>query len=600
MGARGPGKIARLARKRKGQEEARGKFLSKRGLVARPDGAEAGLCRAGSDPAHAIPPGRPRAPGAAYPLATVRERRRQGPKARRLARTALAAGLGALSALAPSRGARGEERPVISEIVIRREDVFSPSDAGKAFVPYGLANALHVVTRETFIRRELLLSPGDPLDPELLAEAERRLRATQLFRHVDVRAEGTRVIVETGDNWTLIPRVAFSSKGGKVTYQFGIEEGNLFGSGRRLSFRYDKETERISRSLTWYEPQLLGSRWALRVSASDLSDGQSTEVSLARPFDSLLTPAAGSFLFRQATFETKQYAGGEEVAAWEKDERRIELEGGFLLGAHGERADRLVVFGGPEKIDLSAGSFGPPPPADGRSFFWFGGGLQREARDWIVRQNHDQLGRDEDFNLAPVARVDVAVSPGGISADAAGRVRVGGSAGALVGKGFTIGTVGFETRLDGGLQNARLSASVRGWWPVGPALLAAHVGWRQAWNPDPEYQIQLDGQNGVRGYPLYAVTGEGNVTANAELRAVLVPDVLRLAVLGAAVFVDGGVSWGDPDGWYRLLDAGLGLRIGLPRAGRNTLLRVDLARAFRPDPQGRTGWLLSFSSAQAF
>lgn len=489
---------------------------------------------------------------------------------------------------------------MISEIVVLREDVFSPADAAKAFVPYGLANGLHAVTREKFIRRELLLSPGDPLDPALLAEAERRLRATQLFRHVAVRAEGTKVIVETGDNWTLTPRVALSSKGGELTYQVGLEEGNLFGSGRSLSFRYDKGTERISRSLTWFEPQLLGSRFSLRVSGSDLSDGQSAEVALSRPFDSLLTPAAGSFLFRQATFETKQYAGGEEVAIWEKDERRVELEGGLLLGVRGERADRLIVFAGPEEVELSAGSLGPPPAGGDRAFFWVGAGFQREARAWLVRRDHDQLGRDEDFNLAPVGRVDLAVSPAALGGEAAGRVRLGGSVGTTLGSGFTIGSVGAETRLDGGFRNARVRASVRGWWPAGPGLLAAHVGWRQAWNSDPEYQVQLDGQTGVRGYPLYAVTGEGNVTANVEFRAVLVPDVAKLAVLGAAVFVDGGVSWGEPDGWYRLFDAGIGLRIGLPRAGRNTLLRVDLARAFRPDPQGRTGWLLSFSSGQAF
>ena len=71
-------------------------------------------------------------------------------------------------------------------------------------------------------------------------------------------------------------------------------------------------------------------------------------------------------------------------------------------------------------------------------------------------------------------------------------------------------------------------------------------------------------------------------------------------MIGAAVFVDGGVSWGPPDGWYRLVDAGAGFRVGLPRAGVNTLLRIDIARAFRPDPLGRTGWLLSFSSGQAF
>ena len=490
--------------------------------------------------------------------------------------------------------------PRISEIVLVREDVFSPADAGKAFVPYGLANALHSVTRERYIRRELLLEPGDPLDPSALAEAERRLRATQLFRHVSVTAEGTKVVVETGDNWTLIPRMAFSSKGGKVTYQIGLEEGNLFGSGRSLGFRYDKGTERISRSLTWLEPQLLGSRWSLRVSGSDLSDGQAAEVALNKPFDSLRTPTAGSFLYRQATFEAKQYAGGNEVAAWEKHELRVELEGGLLTGLHGETADRLVAFAGPEKVDLREGSFGPPPPPEERSFFWVGAGYQREARDWIVRQNYEQLGRDEDYNLAPVGRVDVAGSLSAFGAERAGRVRLAGSVGTLVGNGFATLSVAGETRLDGGFQNARVRVAVRSWWPAGPFLVATKLQLRQAWNSDPEYQVQLDGQSGVRGYRLYAVSGEGNATANAEVRVVLIPDVFKIAVLGAAAFADGGISWGPPDGWWRLADAGIGLRIGLPRAGFNTLLRMDIARAFRPDPLGRTGWLLSFSSGQAF
>lgn len=260
----------------------------------------------------------------------------------------------------------------------------------------------------------------------------------------------------------------------------------------------------------------------------------------------------------------------------------------------------MIAFFGPEKVDLAQGSFGPPPPPDGRSFLWTGIGYQREARDWIVRQNYEQLGRDEDFNLAPVGRVDVAGSFPALESDGAARVRFAGSVGTLVGAGFSLFSVAAETRLDGGFQNARVRAAVRGWWPVGRFLVATRLAVRQAWNSDPEYQIQLDGQNGVRGYKLYAVSGEGNATANAEVRFVLVPDLARIAVLGVAAFADGGISWGDPDGWWRLADAGIGLRIGLPRAGVNTLLRMDIARAFRPDPQGRTGWLLSFSSGQAF
>ena len=47
-------------------------------------------------------------------------------------------------------------------------------------------------------------------------------------------------------------------------------------------------------------------------------------------------------------------------------------------------------------------------------------------------------------------------------------------------------------------------------------------------------------------------------------------------------------------------DAGLGLRFGIARAPSNNILRIDFAYAFNPDPRGRRGVLVSFSSAQAF
>jgi len=114
------------------------------------------------------------------------------------------------------------EEPRISAIEIRRLDVFSEAEAAEAFVPYGAANALHRVTSRRFIERELLFEVGGRLDPEALAQTERNLRATRLFRSVSVRAEGTKVIVETEDAWTVTPRAGFSRKGGFTTYQLGL------------------------------------------------------------------------------------------------------------------------------------------------------------------------------------------------------------------------------------------------------------------------------------------------------------------------------------------------------------------------------------------
>jgi hypothetical protein len=87
---------------------------------------------------------------------------------------------------------------------------------------------------------------------------------------------------------------------------------------------------------------------------------------------------------------------------------------------------------------------------------------------------------------------------------------------------------------------------------------------------------------------------------NVEARVHLVSEILQLVSLGVAAFGDCGWSWGDPDGYWHLADAGVGLRIGITRASKNSLVRIDVARAIRPDPLGRTGWLLSFSSGQAF
>ena len=490
--------------------------------------------------------------------------------------------------------------PAITGIEVRREDVFSPSEAAISYFPYGLANALHAGTKETFIRRELLLKVGDPLDPDALAEAERRLRATRLFRRVRVRAEGTKVVVETGDNWTLLPRFSFSNKGGATTYQVGLEEQNLLGTGRGLSFRYDNGTERISRSLAYDHPQLFGSRVQLHLAASDLSDGQSAEASLIRPFDSLTAPRAFWVFYRQENVDATLYAGGEESAVWKRRERGFAALLGRLSRATREEADRWGGLVQWEEVSLRPGGLGPPPPPDNRKFLWIGGGIEREARGWIERQDVEEIGRDEDFNLAPGGRIDLSISPPVLGASAAGRVRINGSTGRLLASGFSIATFSAETRIAGGPQNAIVQADVRAWWQAKGWTLSSRVAVRNGWRLDPEKQVLLDGESGVRGYRLHAVAGTGNTTANVELRRVLVPDILKLASLGMAAFGDAGYSWGPPDGEWHLADAGVGFRVGLPRAGKNVLLRIDVARSFRPDPLGRTGWLVSFASGQAF
>jgi hypothetical protein len=227
-------------------------------------------------------------------------------------------------------------------------------------------------------------------------------------------------------------------------------------------------------------------------------------------------------------------------------------------------------------------------------------GFEHVGAEWITRRQVDQIERDEDFNLATGLHVEAGISPGFDTHGVAGQLIANFQAGTSFPTGFALFTSTGSTRLESGFQNATLGADARGYALRAPWTLVGRIGTLIGWNLDPENQIALDGTTGVRGYRLYAVEGNRRLVANAEARLLLVPEIFSLLSFGVAAFGDAGCSWGAPDGFWHLADAGVGLRIGITRASKNNLLRLDVARVLHPDPLGRTGWLVSFSSGQAF
>jgi hypothetical protein len=498
--------------------------------------------------------------------------------------------------------AAAEDVPRIDTIEIRPTNVFAPDEAAKSFFPYGLANALHFTTRTSFIQNQLLFAPGDVLRPDLLAETERNLRAFGLFRKATVRAEGERVVVETADAWTLLLRGSLSNKGGVTTYSIGAEEYNLGGTGRQFGFGWEKETDRSSRSVFYADPDLFAPHTAFRLDAAELSDGRFYRAALGRPFYALDVPWALEGAVRFSDFDTKLYAGGEEAMVWKERERDLLVTGGRLLSRDLDAVMRFVGSLEWNDVHLRAGGLGAPPPEERahRTFLFLSAGFAREGSGWITRRLIYKIDRDEDFNLAPSGRLELGFSPPVGEVQAAGRALLSGNVGTLLPAGFALATVTASTRLSGGVENARLSAGARAYALKGAWTLVGNVSTLAGWNLDPESQIALDGENGLRAYRLHAVQGNRRLVGNVEARVLVVPEVLQLVSFGLAAFGDAGWSWGDPDGFWHLADAGVGLRIGITRASKNNLVRVDVARVLHPDPLGRTGWLLSFSSGQAF
>ena len=508
---------------------------------------------------------------------------------------------GLLAALA-ARPAVAQDLPAISTVEIRTIDVFSDAEAAQKFFLYRFANSLHVKTKSSFIKTQLLFKPGDPLRPEILAETERNLRAFGLFRQVSVTAEGTRVVVETADAWTLLLRGSFSNKGGVTEYSLGAEEYNLLGLGMQFGFGFEQEVDRTSRSAFFADPNLIWPHAAFRVDVSDLSDGQRFSIAYGRPFYALGVPWSLQGLVNRADFDTKLYAGGEEAATWRERQRIALVQGGSLLKGGVEGADRLLGSIQWTEVRLQDKD-GPPPPAgppSNRRFLFFSAGFEHAGSEWITRRQVDRLERDEDFNLSTGLRLEAGISPPFDDRSVAGRLLASVQSGTSIPRGFALFSATGSTRLEAGFQNAMVGADARGYVQSGAWTLVGRIGTLVGWNLDPENQIALDGTTGVRGYRLHAVEGNRRLVGNAEARVFLVPEIWSLLSFGLAAFGDAGYSWGAPDGFWHLADAGVGLRVGITRASKNNLVRIDVARVLHPDPLGRTGWLVSFASGQAF
>ena len=177
-------------------------------------------------------------------------------------------GIVLLLALVPQGAGAGEEvapgTPIVSVRVVRH-DVFDLDDPETSAWPYRWVDALHVVTREEFIRRLLLFRAGDLLDPLQLAESELILRGTGFLNPVTISARpvpgGAEVTVETRDQWTTSVRAGFGMSGDRRSVSVGLSEDNVLGLGKSLLFDVSSDPERTSTTFRYEDITFLGGRW---------------------------------------------------------------------------------------------------------------------------------------------------------------------------------------------------------------------------------------------------------------------------------------------------------------------------------------------------
>jgi len=500
----------------------------------------------------------------------------------------------------------------IAKIDVEVLDVFDLTAPEQSRWFHRAANAVHAPMRSRAwaIRKVLTLREGDRCTPEALLEAERGLRLFTFVQDAWVEAvarsgDDVTVRVRVRDAWSTRVRLSFDAQGGEDRSKFKLYEQNLLGTGTALGWENLRGPERTERALDVSAPALLGRGWRAASRLSDNSDGYHREASLERPFRSLADDWSLSIAGTTDERDEKVYGGPDPIDVWRLDGHSAAILAGFSPGgsedvvvrrfaglAFERRSWRLADAPGvgPLRPDLA-----PRDAATTALRF----GVERREIDFRRVRRVETDTRIEDFDLGAVYSAWLDVAPKALSPDAALWLRLAARKGFELRDGsfFVIEATHEIRRLRGDWYGARTGLDARWWRVLSPSRTAFFRAFalttRGADGPD---RPLLGGDTGLRGYEAHAFAGANLLLAVAEHRWFTSREILGLARIGFAAFVDAGGAFDGAPSWRDLHpDVGVGLRLAVLRTAHGTTLHFDAAYALDPNGPPNDGRRLRLS-----
>jgi hemolysin activation/secretion protein len=396
------------------------------------------------------------------------------------------------------------------------------------------------------------------------------------------------VKVITKDVWTLSPGISFGRAGGSNDTRFNLQDSNFLGWGKGLQISHGSTVDRTSDTVAWNDPNVFGSRWTTALAYSDSSDGSQRSLQVARPFYSL--DSTWSTKITAVSFDrtVSRYNLGGIVDQFNDKESSYELSGGLSSGlidgwtkrlTFGMRYDRNLFLPTP----VTALPARQLPPDRTLTYPFVGFDILQDKYQKVGVEN--QIGRTEDLYFGTEITGEVGFSNEAFGAD---RNAVMLAAKAL--RGVEISELqqlflsgDFSSRVqDGRARNLIADAGAKYYWRWRTDwLLYAAVSGTVTNSLDPDMQLLLGGDNGLRGYPLRYESGTSRALLTVEQRVYTDWYPFRLVRVGGAKFADVGRTWGsgvignsDPK---LLRDVGFGLRLGNTRSGLGNVLHIDFA-----------------------
>jgi len=488
---------------------------------------------------------------------------------------------------------------IIGKIFYDKENVFDPTRPGENKSLFRLANRLHIITRDSVIRRQLLFETGDIFSTRLLQESERLLRQNAYF--YDARIEPVRyengvvdLRVWTRDLWTLMPGFSVSRSGGENRTRVTVSEKNLLGRGITMRLNYIDNVDRESTSVQYYDRNL-GNTWiSLFAGYADSSDGDTADLRVIRPFYALDTRwSAGATLFDD-TREVSFYDVGDEAAEYAVDRDSHSFYYGWSAGLRDgwvRRWSAGVVYDDNRFSPAPGGTLPILLPGDRKLVYPYLGFELLEDR-YESTSNRDQMERTEDFFMGTRLWASVGYASEDFGADRESviyRFEASRGFGSIREKALLLSST-LSGRFDGGdSSNQEVTLNARYYNQVSDKrLFFMTLDATAGRNLDLDNLVDLGGDTGLRGYPLRYQTGDSRLLLTMEQRYFTDWYPFRLFRVGGAVFADVGRVWGEnPVGGQQfdwLTDVGIGLRLAPTRASGRDVIHIDIAFPLDGDP----------------
>jgi outer membrane protein assembly factor BamA len=480
---------------------------------------------------------------------------------------------------------------LIGEVRIDPQDIFDEQDTRENYGLYRLLNKLHVNTRASVIRRQLLFRSGERVSQRVIEETERLLRANSYLYDVSIRPVAylngvVDIEVRTRDTWSLEPGASFSRGGGSNTTGISLREQNFLGTGVSVGVAQGSSVDRSGQEFEISHNQVFGNRTAFSYKTATFSDGSADSISLVRPFYALDTRWAlgGS----AGTFDRIDsiYTNADIVAQYRHQGLTGEVFGGLSKGLVNGWVQRYSIgVGYQEDLYQTEPGRTPPPsvPADQTLVYPF---VRYEVieDDYVKTVNRNKIGRAEYLVLGFNGSMQLGYSSTGLGATRDLWLYSG-----ALSKGFRTRGGDLLTSMalsgqygDGKSDRQFVGASAQYFLQQGRHTVFYAAASADAVNSTvPTDQLLLGGDNGMRGYPLRYQSGDRRALFTLEQRVYTDWYPFRLVRVGAAVFYDLGRAWGGDfenqanPGWLR--DFGFGLRLTSDRSSKGSVLHLDVA-----------------------